>query len=144
MPTLTPDGLLPRGIHTASWEEFKQAYGMTGTRRALLRGLEKALVALKASGCPTVYVDGSFVTGKVKPNDYDACWDPTGVDVVALQKLAPELFVFDRERQTQKRVFGGELFPPLGPQRGSLPISPTRNSFSRGETAQRKGSSLWT
>ena len=39
-----------------------------------MAGLGAALENLKNAGCGTVYINGSFVTNKVVPNDYDACW----------------------------------------------------------------------
>jgi hypothetical protein len=28
---------------------------------------------LRAAGCRTIYINGSFVTDKLNPNDFDAC-----------------------------------------------------------------------
>ena len=67
-----------------------------------------ALENLKSAGCRTVYLDGSFVTIKVIPNDYDACWDEDGVDPVLLD---PVLLIFDAGRVAQKAKYMGELFP---------------------------------
>ncbi len=63
---------------------------------------------LKEAGCQTVYVDGSFVTNKDMPNDYDACWVEDGVDPEALDAV---LLTFDPGRATQKAKYFGELFP---------------------------------
>ena len=65
-------------------------------------------VALKRAGCQTVYLDGSFVTAKEVPGDYDACWEPSGVDLTLLD---PVLQTFDPGRATQKAKYLGELFP---------------------------------
>lgn len=73
-----------------------------------MAGLRAALENLKAAGCQTVYLDGSFVTSKEIPNDYDACWDENGVDPEALD---PVLLTFDSGRATQKAKYMGELFP---------------------------------
>ena len=73
-----------------------------------MAGLRAALENLKAAGCRTVYLDGSFVTSKEIPNDYDACWDEDGVDPEALD---PILLTFDPGRTTQKAKYMGELFP---------------------------------
>ena len=62
---------------------------------------------LHAAGCQSVYLDGSFVTSKDKPIDFDACWDMTGVDV---QRLDPVLLDFSNSHAAQKARFGGELF----------------------------------
>ncbi len=77
-------GLLPSGVHEATWEEFVARFGWTPHRLALLAGLKAALDALEAAGCPRVYVDGSFVTAKPDPGDFDGCWEPAGVDVDVL------------------------------------------------------------
>ena len=71
-------------------------------------GLKAALENLKASGCRTVYVNGSFVTTKESPNDYDGCWEEIGVDPSLLD---PVLLTFDPGRATQKSKYLGELFP---------------------------------
>ena len=102
------DGLLPPGVHWTKWEEFTREYGSNPWRQRLLSGLRAALENLKAAGCRTVYINGSFVTKKVLPNDYDACWDEDGVDPEALD---PVLLTFDPGRATQKAKYMGELFP---------------------------------
>ena len=42
------------------------------------------------------------------PNDFDACWDEIGVDVLLID---PVLLEFDRGRTAQKAKFRGEFFP---------------------------------
>lgn len=71
-------------------------------------GLRAALENLAGAGCGVVYIDGSFVTSKEIPNDYDACWEEDGVDPNALD---PVLLTFDPGRVTQKAKYRGELFP---------------------------------
>ena len=73
-----------------------------------MEGFRAATENLKGSGCRTVYLNGSFVTSKSHPNDYDACWEETGVDPTALD---PVLLTFDAGRATQKAKYLGELFP---------------------------------
>ena len=73
-----------------------------------MRGLKAALENLSGADCRTAYVDGSFVTSKAIPNDYDACWEETGVDPVILD---PVLLTFDPGRAAQKAKYMGELFP---------------------------------
>ena len=102
------DGLLPPDIHWATWREFVSRYGINPRRRQLMAGLRAALDNLKAAGCKTVYLDGSFVTRKEVPNDFDACWEEAGVDPTALD---PVLLTFDPGRVTQKAKYMGELFP---------------------------------
>ena len=42
------------------------------------------------------------------PGDYDACWDPDGID---LAKLDPVFDDFDNGGQAKKTSFGGEFVP---------------------------------
>ena len=60
------------------------------------------------AGCRTAYLNGSFVTSKESPNDYDACWEEAGVDPTVLD---PVLLTFDPGRAMQKAKYMGELFP---------------------------------
>ena len=71
-------------------------------------GFRAAIENLKDAGCGTVYLNGSFVTSKATPNDYDACWEEAGVDPTALD---PVLLTFDAGRAAQKAKYLGELFP---------------------------------
>ena len=57
---------------------------------------------------PTAHLDGSFVTDKVHPEDYDACWDEAGVGPAVLD---PVLLTFDEGRAAQKAKCRGGLFP---------------------------------
>lgn len=103
----TADGLLPPGVHWAAWEEIQARFRTTGHRRRLLRGPRRALLELKQAGCERVYLDGSFVTRKTTPGDYDACWDVAGVDA---SKLDPLLLQFDwNARVRQKAKYEGEF-----------------------------------
>ena len=70
--------------------------------------LSAALENLKGAGCRTVYINGSFVTSKDLPNDYDACWEEAGVEP---ETLDPVLLIFDSGRAMQKDKYLGELFP---------------------------------
>jgi hypothetical protein len=76
----------------------------------LLAGLRSAPLALQKAGCETVYLDGSFVTSKDNPGDFDGCWD---IDSVSLELLDPVLMDFSNKQAERKKKFGGELFPNL-------------------------------
>lgn len=107
------DGLLPSGIHWAPWHEIEERFGWNEYRRALLSGLKSALKALQSAGCRAVYIDGSFVTSKELPNDYDCCWDVVGVNEGLLD---PTFLNFDNKREAQKIKYGGEFFPAQLPE----------------------------
>lgn len=104
----TTDGNLPPGVHEYTWDEFVTQFGWNERRRQLLAGLKAALTALKVAGCPRAFIDGSFVTRKEEPGDFDACWEVTGVDPGRLDRV---LLTFDPGRMAQKLKYGGELFP---------------------------------
>ncbi|HEV8634428.1 MAG TPA: hypothetical protein VG370_09365 [Chloroflexota bacterium] len=107
IPPFDAAGNLPPGVHEATWDEFVARFGTTPRRLALLAGLKAALDALRAAGCRRAYVDGSFVTAKPDPGDFDGCWETGGVDPALLD---PVLTTFDPGRRTQKAKYGGELF----------------------------------
>jgi hypothetical protein len=100
-------GNLPPGIHEAGWEELAARFSHTAHRQGLLDGLRRALDALRRAGCRRAYIDGSFVTTKEVPGDFDGCWNAAGVDP---DRLDPVLLDFTNRRAAQKAKFGGELF----------------------------------
>ena len=108
IPDFTDAGLLPEGIHQATWDEVVSRFGYNVRRHRLLRGLRAALGLLREAGCLRIYLDGSFVTAKKLPRDFDACWDEEGVDFDVLDAVFLD---FSYERAAQKRRFGGEFFP---------------------------------
>ncbi len=108
IPDFVESGNLPPGIHTATWREIVSRFGVNAHRRRLLSGLKTALQSLKNANCQTVYIDGSFVTEKEVPNDFDCCWDEEEVNG---DLLDPVLLIFDEGRAAQKAKFLGEFFP---------------------------------
>ena len=69
IPPFDAAGLLSPGVHWASWDELSDRFANNPWRQMLMTGLGAALENLKNAGCRTVYIDGSFVTNKVVPND---------------------------------------------------------------------------
>lgn len=106
-----PWNVLPPGIHDASMDEVKGRYATTPEREGLWRGFEKGVADLRQAGCAGIFLDGSFVTDKPKPHDFDVCWDPAGVDHA---KLDPVFLDFSNKRQAQKKKYGGEFFLVAG------------------------------
>lgn len=92
-------GNLPPGVHDATWDELVDAFGFNRRRAELLQGLREALESLAQAGCKRAYIDGSFVTAKERPGDFDGCWETAGVDPTLLH---PELLDFREARAAQK------------------------------------------
>ena len=113
IPEWLAGGDLPRGVHYATWREIEGRLGFNPPRRRLMAGFRQACELLREAGCRLVYLDGSFVTRKQYPGDFDACWDVTNVDD---QKLDPVFLSFSRGRAAQKERFLGELFPAQLPE----------------------------
>lgn len=103
-----PWRVLPPGIHDATMAEIEQRFATDEHRGHLFSGFQSGVGALRFAGCRSVFLDGSFVTEKTRPADFDVCWDPAGVDPA---KLDPVLLDFSDGRLKQKRKYGGEFFP---------------------------------
>jgi hypothetical protein len=146
----SPWPVLPPGIHQANLDEVAESFATNSWRRELFDGLVSALEKLRFAGCSVVYLDGSYVTGKPRPGDFDACWDPSGVDPA---KLDPLFLQFDNGRAAQKTAFKGEFFPSsmmctdvgrafvdffqldrfTGKQKGIIAISPSTDPLLSGK-----------
>ena len=134
IPALDPDsGRLPPGEHVASWDEVVERFGWTERRRRFLDGLADAIELLAEAGCRRIWLNGSFVTAKDQPADFDACWDTDGVD---LDVLDPVLLDLTDHRSAQKSRFGGELFPNVVEAQSGLSFS---EFFQNERDTTRKG-----
>ena len=100
--------VLPRGLHDATLDEVEARFASNQRRRHLFKGLRKACNALRKAGCRVIYLDGSFVTEKPYPNDYDVCWELDNVNVNSLDRVFLD---FSDGRKNQKDKFYGEFFP---------------------------------
>lgn len=101
---------LPTGIHEASFSEVAEVYVYNPIREELFDGLIEGSLNLVSAGCKSLYLDGSYVTSKPDLGDFDACWDPTGVNTYL---LTPELQDYISERASQKAKYGGEFVPSV-------------------------------
>ena len=108
----SPWPVLPPGIHLGTLSEVEERFATNPGRRGQFRGLIAALISLRGAGCIRVFLDGSYMTAKPSPNDFDACWDPEGVNPAFLD---PILLTFDNNRAAQKAKYKGEFFPSTIP-----------------------------
>lgn len=100
--------LLPSGVYDATMEEVYKHYAINEKRRRLFEGFNKAADNIFGAGSPQIYLDGSYVTAKPEPGDYDALWDRRFVDPALLDPLFIQLRMgTDR----QKAKYLGEFFP---------------------------------
>ena len=86
LPELTADGLLPVGDHTLTISELRASYLVTGEgvdapgwagawRAELVDNLEPFVRQLWQVGIERIFVNGSFVTSKPRPEDIDGYWE---------------------------------------------------------------------
>jgi hypothetical protein len=117
IPPLTDAGekwkTLPPGIHTTTLVHVQSRFATNEKRKLLFDGFKMGIVALQKAGCKAVYLDGSFVSSKPDPGDFDACWDTLGVDESKLDPVLNILLVgnFFNFKKKQKELFQGEFFP---------------------------------
>jgi hypothetical protein len=126
IPEFQPNGLLPQGVHWAPWGEIVQRFGTNSHRLWLLRGLERAIAAFVSANCGAIYIDGSFVTEKTLPRDYDVCWEMVGVRSAYLD---PVFLDFSNRRAAQKTKYFGEFFPAHAPASMDPPLATYLNFF---------------
>ena len=100
--------VLPEGIHESTFREVEDTLIFSERRELLFNGLIQGSMALYGAGCSILYLDGSFVTSKVEPGDYDAVWDTQGVNFKILDPVFKEN---KPPRLSQKDKFLGEYLP---------------------------------
>jgi len=100
--------VLPPGVHDATLEEVETRFATSEHRKRLFSGFSEGVMALRKAGCCKIFLDGSFITEKPIPGDFDVCWDYIGVDDT---KLDPVFSDFNDRRKKQKERFHGEFFP---------------------------------
>ncbi|HUX57372.1 MAG TPA: hypothetical protein VMV77_10385 [Bacteroidales bacterium] len=110
IPNFNTEGNLPPGVYKAKWSEIKKRYGFTFHRENLLFGLEEGISVLRKSWCKKIYLDGSFITTKPRPNDFDVCYEPPP-DLNKFKIGYPEFFDFSNNRSKQKKKYKGEFWP---------------------------------
>ena len=80
LPAFDEYGNLPSGIHPCSVEELVARFGTGSEERAAgISELLQFIEAAKRAGVRRLLVNGSFVTGKLAPNDVDVVILP-GID----------------------------------------------------------------
>lgn len=136
LPTFTAAGLLPVGIHRATWEDLCSRFGWNPRREQLLSGLLRVATNLREAGAAEIWLDGSFVTSKPEPGDFDGVWDPSTVDTSKVDPILISKVDLFNGRKLQKLKYGGELLV-AGPE-GATGLSIVE-FFQRTREGQPKG-----
>ena len=115
IPRLNSYGYLPRGIHKASLREIKERFGSGSLRRKqLFKKLQSvvALLLLQKEHIQQFILDGSFVTSKNTPNDFDCVL------------IVKESFDFSipaaKKLQLANKLFSAHMFTFTGSDGGTL------------------------
>jgi hypothetical protein len=104
IPDFDTNGNLPPGVHKASLAEVEHRFAHNATRKALFVGLARVVAILSEAKCPEVHLDGSYITTKEEPDDYDLCFEPTGL------KATEELRKFLSNKEGRKTEYLGDIF----------------------------------
>jgi hypothetical protein len=111
LPEFDTNGNLPIGIHLSNIDEIYERFGFNEHRQNLLKGLSKAILDLKDLGFKRIYLNGSFVTHKEYPKDYDLCWEETiEVDFELFAYKNPILAGLEGQ-ESQQKVYSGDIYP---------------------------------
>lgn len=110
---------MPPGIHQASWQEVEERFGWNDRRRRLLSGLRLVLEELARAGCSRAWLNGSFVTDKQRPGDFDLVWDPGEVDLQVLDEVLLDL---EAPREAQMEKYGGDILPNVVEAGSGMPF----------------------
>lgn len=98
---------MPPGIYGATMSEIEARFTQNERRRALFAGLRRVICILAGCGCPEVFLDGSFITHKAEPDDYDLCYEPAGMHATE------SLHEFLSSRGSRKADYFGDIFPRM-------------------------------
>jgi hypothetical protein len=101
-------GYLAEGVHCLTLADVARQFAWNARRRFLFEGFRRAHDSLASAGCRTILLDGSFVTAKETPGDWDAAFDPVGV---IPERLDPILIKHDDGRRAMRAKYLGDIFP---------------------------------
>ena len=104
IPKFNKNGYLPKGIHKATLSEIKRRFGGgTERREELFKGLQSLVRVLRKNrkSIKRFLLNGSFVTDKREPEDYDCI-------LVIRSDFSPRAM---KQLTGAKNRFGAHLFP---------------------------------
>jgi len=109
IPKFDDNGNLPPGIHHATLDEIEERFVYNPRRRNLFKGLEKLVEEFRKANCARLYLNGSFITNKELPNDYDACWDVENIR----KSIDPLLLNPFKQLAEIRTKYKGDVFPRI-------------------------------
>src|SRR5262245_52365106 len=99
-------GYLPPGMYPASLEEVRVRYATNFRRKEIYAGLVHVVALLVAKSVSEIWLDGSFVTDKIRPKDVDVIYvPPPGADIQSWDLISPD------KRETLKKYHQVDLWP---------------------------------
>jgi len=122
IPEFREDGWLPAGHHAAGWEEIVARFGgRPGSRRERLTAkLSQLREVLCAAGVPgTILLDGSYISEKPEPGDFDILFvGPANIQV--RKDAEPDLASLLDASTAEERGYSLFFIPEDSPARGML------------------------
>lgn len=108
------DPLLPPGLHDVTEADldnhFLSAFKDSATRPGLVAGLRAFILALRRVGIPCeLWIDGSFSTQKLDPNDVDLVVFATKQHLDQLDPTKQQFFGELMDRMSARRKFGCDV-----------------------------------
>jgi hypothetical protein len=91
IPQLEDSGYLPEGDHEATLDEVELVFGSAGfKRRELMGNLKEIAEELWGLGVSMIWIDGSFISAKRRPDDVDVIYVcPDEGDPASWGRLSP-------------------------------------------------------
>jgi len=104
IPEFDQNGNLPPGVHDATIEEVRTRFAYNPVRQRLFDAFLEVMKILAECRSHEVHLDGSFITAKEAPCDYDMCWESTDVEPT------DQLREFLELRERRKDRYLGDIF----------------------------------
>lgn len=140
IPAFRQDGYLPEGLFLTSEAEFTFRFGTSSRkRRRLVHRVRRWIELARLVRARRMFVDGSFVTVKLEPNDVDAVlllpddfesqiasdFEPaTELEEILLTRRPEEIFAADNEADWEEWIeFFSRTREPDGRRKGLVEIA---------------------
>lgn len=110
IPAFTSVGLLPPGTHVCTIEQMRAVFGLGVRREQLLEGFDRCVRFMHSESLEgTLFVDGSFVTDKERPDDLELTLDVRGES----QLLQERALLFQHHHFLNVSAMGIDWYPTL-------------------------------